>query len=192
MAVKQDQRWMMFVDGENLTIRGREILGDLLDDKEQAKYHRKDTYLWPPKHHGARARDDLRVSGELEYLSVRSYYYTAVQGNEEDMLEAETALVQMKFQPRIFKKPKNRPSKGVDISITVDALHHAQQNHYDVAVFVAGDKDYIPLLEAVKRHGKRVIVSFFAQSTPIELKNCADEFIDFMQIWKELGGSTKE
>ena len=76
-------------------------------------------------------------------------------------------------------------SKGVDISLTVDALHHAQQDHYGQAVFVAGDKDYIPLFEAIKRLGKRVFVVFFENNTPDEIRVTADEFIDLKPILKD-------
>jgi uncharacterized LabA/DUF88 family protein len=61
-----------------------------------------------------------------------------------------------------FKKPRNRPnSKGVDIALAKDLLSNAFRDNYDVAVVVAGDGDYVPLVEEVKRLGKIVYVAFF-------------------------------
>jgi uncharacterized LabA/DUF88 family protein len=40
-------------------------------------------------------------------------------------------------------------------------ISHAHQNNYDVAVLVAGDGDYAPLIAEVKRLGKIVNGAFF-------------------------------
>jgi len=39
-------------------------------------------------------------------------------------------------------------------------LSNAIDNNYEVAVLVAGDADYVPLVEEVKRRGKMVILCF--------------------------------
>jgi uncharacterized LabA/DUF88 family protein len=48
-----------------------------------------------------------------------------------------------------------------------------------VAVLVTGDGDYLPVVEEVKRFGKRVVLAFFEHSeaglSP-ELRRAADEF----------------
>lgn len=45
--------------------------------------------------------------------------------------------------------------KGVDILMAIDALSKAYMNHYDTAIFLLGDRDFIPLIEAVKDSGKK-------------------------------------
>ncbi|MBC8725818.1 NYN domain-containing protein [Paraburkholderia sp. 31.1] len=55
--------------------------------------------------------------------------------------------------PRVFKKPsKEQRSKGVDITLCTDMLLHASRKHYDIAVLVSGDGDFVPLIEAVSVH----------------------------------------
>jgi len=68
----------------------------------------------------------------------------------------------MNFQPTVFKKRKQTDrSKGVDIALTTDLLSGAYNNNFDRAVLVAGDGDYVPLINEVKRLGKVVHVLFF-------------------------------
>jgi uncharacterized LabA/DUF88 family protein len=73
----------------------------------------------------------------------------------------EESLWRLGFTPKVFKKQKERKSKGVDISLTTDMLTHAFQNHFDVAILMAGDGDYGPLVGRVKSLGKLLWVWFF-------------------------------
>lgn len=68
-------------------------------------------------------------------------------------------------------------------------LSHAFLGNYDAAVLVAGDADYVPLVEEVKRLGKLVHVAFFgSQGLSPELRRSADQFCeiagDFAAAWK--------
>ena len=85
----------------------------------------------------------------------------------------------MGFDPNVFKKTrKEQKAKGVDIALTKDMLSHAFLGNYNVAVLVAGDGDYIPLIEEVKRLGKQIFVAFISQGLSPELPLVADAFID--------------
>ncbi len=42
----------------------------------------------------------------------------------------------------------------------------------------SGDGDYVPLVDYLKNHGKRVEVLAFGKSTSTKLRESADEFID--------------
>ena len=42
-------------------------------------------------------------------------------------------------------------AKGVDIALTKDLLSHAFLDNYDAVVLVAGDGDYVPVVEELKR-----------------------------------------
>ena len=76
----------------------------------------------------------------------------------------------------MLQKVKGRPSKGVDIALTCDMLSHASHDNYDVAVLIAGDGDYVPLVDEVKRLGKLVHLVFF-QSTGLNPKlTCPQEW----------------
>ena len=109
----------------------------------------------------------------------RSYYYTSVQGDDEKLNATRLALRDLGFEPNVFKKVKGTPSKGVDVSLTTDVVSLAYRGAYDVAYLIAGDGDYVPLVEEVKRAGARVVVAFFENhGLNNELRVVADDFVD--------------
>ena len=63
-----------------------------------------------------------------------------------------------------------------DVGITVDAIKTSPG--VDVVVLISGDGDYVPLVEYLKNHGKRLEVLAFGKSTSTKLRESADEFID--------------
>jgi len=78
--------------------------------------------------------------------------------------------------------------KGVDVLIAVDMLTKAYENHYDIAVFVCGDRDFIPLIKAVKDNaGKRVFGAFFERSCSEKLRREFDKYV----IMKRTEGTNK-
>lgn len=95
----------------------------------------------------------------------------------------------------MFKKVrKEDKAKGVDIALTIDMLSHAFMGNYDTAMLIAGDADYVPLVNEVKHLGKRVVVLFFETSITSDLKLAADAFSDisngFSLAWKDYSEST--
>jgi uncharacterized LabA/DUF88 family protein len=63
-----------------------------------------------------------------------------------------------------------------DVGIAVDAIKTSDA--VDVSVLISGDGDYVPLVDYLKNHGKRVEVLAFGKSTSSKLRDAADEFID--------------
>ena len=57
----------------------------------------------------------------------------------------------------------------MDIQLATDMLSNGFSDNYDIAILVAGDADYVPLIEEVQRLGKLVYVTFFRQCTGKEL-----------------------
>jgi len=157
--------WMMFVDGENLTIRAQELAqqeGIDLTNKNLFPLYLKDVYFWPagcqPYNHLWSKRAHAPQQAE------RCYYYTCRIGTMPDIDAARDSLFEFGFTPIVIQKPKGQKAKGVDISLTKDMLLQASLGNYDIAVLVAGDGDFIPLVEEVKRLGRRVVVAFFEKS----------------------------
>jgi uncharacterized LabA/DUF88 family protein len=183
------RRWMLFVDGENLTIRAQELVNSNHDSlNPQSPAWKKDILVWLPGHHGTQSM--IGVASNLEWRAIRAYYYTSLVGTSDDIEAIEATLWAFGFTPRVFKRLKNRDkSKGLDISLATDMLSHAFQDHYDVAILMAGDGDYVPLVEQLKRLGKRVILAFFPEGSGLNthLRLSADEYFDitglFMQKW---------
>jgi uncharacterized LabA/DUF88 family protein len=103
-----------------------------------------------------------------------------VVGDTQRLQEIEDKLKNLEIDsPRVFKKTKDRGSKQVDITLATDMLLHASHKHYDAAVLVAGDEDYVPLVEAVKREGARVYVWFVSSGISRALRMAADHYVDF-------------
>jgi uncharacterized LabA/DUF88 family protein len=116
-------------------------------------------------------------------------FFTAMTGDDPSIADVQKLIWSAGFQPRVFKKREGR-SKGVDISLATEVLSNAYKDNYDVAVLVAGDADYVPMVEEVKRQGKIVYVSFFGdadQGAKDELRLAADDFLPigsaFFENW---------
>jgi uncharacterized LabA/DUF88 family protein len=187
------RRWMMFVDGENLTIRVQRFAQDKDVPLQEGPYYMRDVLVWLPELE-ATTRLLYREDGpeELQLLGVRAYYYTSTTGDEDKIRSIREALWDIGFQPEVFKKPRKRDrTKGVDIALATDFLGNAYRDNYDAAVLVAGDGDYVPLVEEVKRLGKVVHVAFFGEKgrglSP-ELRLASDRFWEleyaFAAFWE--------
>ena len=171
---------MMFVDGENLTIRAEKRCAKLNQQIENlAAFYRPQTCFWPKAFDALQVHwsNDQRLASESE----RSYYYTATKGSNETINEIRDQLLLHRFSPVVFKKAnKDKKAKGVDICLTKDMLVHAFAKNYDTAVLVAGDGDYVPVVEEVKRCGRQVFVVFFDSAEDglnPELRRAADRFL---------------
>ena len=81
---------------------------------------------------------------------------------------------------------KRRQQKGVDVLLAVDMLVGAYRGIYDLAVLVAGDADFVPAVQEVRREGRMVLVVAHPASLSAELRRSADrvhELIDDLSSW---------
>ncbi|MBI4464566.1 MAG: NYN domain-containing protein [Acidobacteria bacterium] len=187
----EHNRCMIFVDGENFTIRAQEIVGQSKSKLVEGENYRENCFVWFPKcHPHFLATLHSRTPG---FGLVRASYYTSVN-NDEELKDIRIKLWKLGFNPNVFKKKrKDQKAKGVDIALTKDMLSHAFLGNYDIAILLAGDGDYVPLVEEVKRLGRRVWVSFFDQNGLSEdLRLVSDHFSDitnaFLSAWKIQSG----
>lgn len=163
-------RAMIFIDGENLAIR----YGELLRAGRKPWVENRGSpgiyiWAWPLSSHKI---------GRTAIL--RRHYYTAVQGDSPMLSAVESELKKLGIEaPRVFKKEKGRPTKRVDITLTTEMLIHATRKHYEIAVLVAGDEDYVPLVRAVQAEGALVHVWFVSSGLAPALAHAADLFVDF-------------
>ncbi|MEJ1463347.1 MAG: NYN domain-containing protein [Candidatus Sedimenticola sp. (ex Thyasira tokunagai)] len=184
-------RMMVFVDGENLVQRFQAMVSEGYGLREDARIaHEKDIYVWSPH---------LTVKPGLN-LVVRANYYTYAFGDETRVQEIKDELKKLQsgqyrdpriqwvggaplnnLYPVVFKKERSKKAKGVDIQLTVDILSNVYKDNLDSIYLVSGDGDYKPVLEEAIRHGKHVYVAALSSGLNIELRNCADQFIDLDQ-----------
>ena len=172
-------RWMAFIGGENLTIRAQnhpELKA--LNLQTLPAFYLRDVFIWVPNESLEYVlKGGFPLGGGL----IRAYYYTSVAGDDPKILAVRESIRELGFDPQVFKKDAaGSKSKGVDITLTKDMLTHAFFNHYDAAILVAGDRDYVPLLHEVKRLGKNVFVNFFGEEHCLakELRLVADKYAD--------------
>lgn len=124
------------------------------------------------------------VRGEL----IRVYYYDAIVEHNDDIEKYNEQneyfdFIKNKFQGytvrlgRLIKTEKGHRQKGVDVKLAIDMLSMAYLNHYDIALLVAGDDDYLDVVKAVKNAGKRVYGVFFSSNISPRLKEELDNRI---------------
>lgn len=127
-------------------------------------------------------------SGNILGEFIRTYYYDATVGEEEKnerekQSEFFGTLRRLPFCTvrlgRLKKAGKKKPrrQKGVDILMAIDMLTKAYENHYDIAILVAGDGDFVELVEAVKDAGKRVYGAYIKDHVDSNLLDSLDNHI---------------
>jgi uncharacterized LabA/DUF88 family protein len=164
---------MMFVDGENLAIRYKNVLRDR-SANDWVKY-KPDVYVWS---------NYLNVHNHGACEVVRRYYYTSTPGDQKEIDAVQNELKETGIQaPRVFHKPRGKRAKRVDIQLATDMLTHAHRRNYDLAILVAGDQDYVPLVEAVQSEGKRVVVWFFSEGLSPDLMLAADHVFNVAAVF---------
>jgi uncharacterized LabA/DUF88 family protein len=184
---------MLFVDGENFTIRGQELARQSGIELSRGLYYEPDVFLWLP---GIPARQSIIPNAPvgIQPVATRAYYYTSVVGDDQRLDSIREALWAHGFHPEVFKKQRQATrSKGVDIALAKDFLSNAFLDNYDAAVLIAGDADYIPMVNEVKRLGKLVYVIFFhgnGLGLNRQLQVASDVFFkiddSFVDGWREL------
>ena len=178
------------MDGENLTIRLQALASATSLQLKEGPYWKRDVFIWLPGLSPRAPWGELEAWASVGPASTRSHYYTSVGGDEHTLEAVRTSLWTMGFDPYVFKRDAStKRSKGVDIALAKDMLGHAFHGHYDLALLVAGDADYVPLVEEVKRLGKVVHVLFpEAYGLGDKLRLASDDFTDltseFTQRWK--------
>jgi uncharacterized LabA/DUF88 family protein len=139
-------RLMVFIDGTNfLRTLGKIIKADFRADK-------------PPEDAIHLAMTIVRgliqrIRSETDFYSpklLRIYWFASFQGNEEFEIKLKELFRKSRVEPVIFKKNRGR-EKRVDISISREMLINAFNQNYDLGILVAGDEDYVDLVQDIKR-----------------------------------------
>lgn len=114
---------------------------------------------------------------------VRIYYYDAiVESTHADYLKQKAYFDEINSLDfyeiklgQLIQLPNGKTrQKGVDVFLSIDMVKKAYENHYEWAVLVAGDGDYVELARAVKDTGKRVYGFYFDEHTSPNLKAAFD------------------
>ncbi len=105
-----------------------------------------------------------------------AYVVTSESGEEKSFFEAleklgiETKTKELQVFYGGFKKG------DWDVGLAVDAIKFAPK--LDAVVLVAGDGDYVPMVEYIQSLGTQVEAISFGKSTSGKLREAVDDFID--------------
>jgi uncharacterized LabA/DUF88 family protein len=131
---------------------------------------------------------------------IRIYYYDGIVDSKDepelykeqreyfDELEGQNQNLDVMLSEAV-KIPEGKfRQKGVDILLAIDTLVMAHLDHYDSGLFVLGDRDFIPLIEAVKDAGKKTFGFTYIEKVSKELTRSFDFRLAFdqkaMQRWR--------
>lgn len=115
-----------------------------------------------------------RIQGEI----IRVHYYDAIcEPNEPDYEAQKTFFEGLNSTPfyevklaSLVKLENGYRQKGVDVLLSIDLITKAYENHFDIAILLVGDRDFLPLVKAVKNlTGKRVFGVVFDKRYSEEL-----------------------
>ena len=134
---------------------------------------------------------------------IRAYYYDAIIDPEEDLNEfkkqkeyfseiEQHAVFEVKLA-RLKGTQKGKKQKGVDVKLAVDMITKAFMNHYDIAIFLAGDDDFLDLVKAVKDlTDKRIYGAFYPDQISKELWENLDKRLELTKTLLDQHGIAKE
>ena len=141
---------------------------------------------------GDRAID---VGKLLQYLTrqrelIRATAYAPVSDNPAEPVEQQRFVAPFVPHPyRIVTKSLKRFADGsikgnFDVEMAIDMVLMADR--IDVACIVSGDADFAKVVEILQQQGVRVEVIAFANSSSVEMRALADEFIELGTIAAQL------
>ena len=160
------ERVAVYIDGANAYFAQKEALNWWID--------------WP---------SFLRWAGEgREVVSARWYqsYRNPPEPEQERFLHHLTLVgfaVRKKILKSIYDRETGQTSlKGnLNVELVIDALTEAA--HYDTVILVTGDSDFVPLVEALRVRGKRVIVAATQQNVAVELRQAVGvNYVDLRDL----------
>lgn len=125
----------------------------------------------------------------------RRAYFSSFSGDADGYHQACVALRAVGFDPRLVHEVKrladrranqnlnNRlieKAKGVDITLAVSILEDAYHNNVDACYLFSSDVDFLPVIRAIRRFGKQVVVFGYSNGlgSRSELEYLPDVFIN--------------
>ena len=89
------------------------------------------------------------------------------------------------YVPTYFYESKGKKTRknAVDIHIAIEAIEVMfTQPHINTFVLLTGDKDFIPLANALRRHGKTVVAIGVQGTTSPYMRQSSDDFVFYHQL----------
>jgi uncharacterized LabA/DUF88 family protein len=111
-------------------------------------------------------------------LISRSVYFTAFTGSQDDLPKAKEFIRAAGFEPHVVLEGKDNKqerenrlkndhlivkAKGVDVALAVRMLEDAYHGNYDTCLLATSDADVLPVIDVVRRMGRKVEVIGFKE-----------------------------
>ena len=120
----------------------------------------------------------VQLVGSRELVAAYIFDTRKPFGEEDASARFHYKLRQLGFRviAREAFDPIRKEQKEVDVAMACEMVVHALRDHYDVAIVVSGDRDFVPAIQHVQSAGKRVELAAFEKSVSKEIKVVADKF----------------
>ena len=138
------------------------------------------------------------TNGKHDGDLVRVYYYDAIVDPDNPKFQEQTDYFDRIIATNGYEihlgdlvptgKDGNGPlkQKGVDVSLAIDMITKAYSEQYDFAVIIAGDSDFLEVVNAVKDSGKRVFGMYFRDHIADDLYDAFDARIEIDNFINDL------
>jgi uncharacterized LabA/DUF88 family protein len=185
---------LIFVDGENLTLRYQELLRDGHSPAAE-NVHLPDVFIW-----------SQRVLEAAYWNLKRISYYTSVAGDDPKVREVRNRIGQTQFtcktgivsgplsagpvtrtgqlMPFVRKRSaRSRKQSICDIQLAVDVMRACYRDHAKIIWVFTGDGDFLSLFEEVAHSGKTIYASAFSSGLNEDIPYVVDEFVPLDQYF---------
>jgi len=140
---------------------------------------------------------NANVNGNYTGDLVRVYYYDAIVDRLDSKYDEQNDYFNRiktidGYQVRLGKliptgkDGAGQKQKGVDVLLATDMITKAYSEQYDFAVLIAGDADFIEVVNAVKDSGKRVFGMYFHGHIADDLYDTFDARIEIENFINDL------
>lgn len=97
---------------------------------------------------------------------------------------------QVGFEVFTFDRNFKNKEKEVDVAIATqmmeDSYEHMRSDRGDMVVLIAGDRDYVPTLESLRKRGFRSLVVFWEHATARDIRDAADDYSPLEPLFEHL------
>lgn len=111
-----------------------------------------------------RQKEQGYSSYKVVYASWHQGLFTAKNATKDQLRFERNRyhdLMHAGIEPKYLPMSQQKEEKGIDVAMAVDALQTGLDGKIDVAVFVTGDGDFVPLVRALNKEGIRVLAAYF-------------------------------
>jgi uncharacterized LabA/DUF88 family protein len=185
MEISMLDSTLVFVDGENLSIRYSEMIragripsadNIIFEDCFIWNNNILKQHLWNLKrisYYTSCVGDDPKINAVREKISSTIFSVSAEMLSMNVFRNYSGQII-----PFVRKKSSKSKKEGIcDISIAVDIMRACYRDHAQSIWLFSGDGDFIQLCQEIVHSGKMVVASAFSSGLCPEIPMVVDEFI---------------